>query len=138
MSENSIKLKDKVLERVEKIKYLGIWITSKLSCKAHLFQRKASAYQALYSLKTLGLELKDLNGRVKMTMFKTLIRSVSLYGFDCLVMNVSDAEKLRRFDHVILKQLFGLYRAKIFMAAVGLNGISNHVKKLNLALNLKI
>ena len=142
-SENSIRINDKVLERVERIKYLGIWITSKLNCKDRLiftdrlFQRKASAYQALFSLRNLGLEINDLTGRVKLTMFKTLIRSVNLYGFDCLAMCATEMEKLRRFDHVMLKQLFGLYKrskAKIFMAAVGLNGISNQLMKLQLAL----
>jgi hypothetical protein len=69
-------------------------------------------------------------------MFKTLIRSVSLYGFDCLAINAIETEKLRRFDHVLIKQLFGLYkrsRAKIFMAAVGLNSICNQLRKQYLA-----
>ena len=36
-SEQSIKLKDKILERVDKIRYIGIWISSKLNSSFDLF-----------------------------------------------------------------------------------------------------
>lgn len=62
-----------------------------------------------YTFKGL-LVFKLLKRKTKLTLYKTLIRSVTVYGAEYWKMNSSDKRILLAFERKIIKKIYGLVR----------------------------
>ena len=71
----TLKLDNKTIERVEKVKYLGMVISSNLKNTNHLLNRIALSYAAIGKLnKETMFDNRNLNPYVKFHQYKTYIR----------------------------------------------------------------
>ena len=54
------------------------------------------------------LKSKQLKRKIKLTIYKTIIRPVLLYGSETWTLTKTDTNKLRTFENKALRKIYGL------------------------------
>lgn len=110
VKEKGLKADGEKVEIVDEIKYLGIWINDELSAtKAidHAIKKSNTAFGLIGYL----LKKKSLDVKVKMTMYRTLIRPTMLYGAEVWRnITAKDTERLMIKERKFLRTITGLRR----------------------------
>ena len=102
--ENVIKVKHMAFERVNSFVYLGTLITAddKISAKIN---NRITANRS-YGLVNM-LKAKNINRKHKVTLYKTLIKPVLMYGVETWVLSKADELRLGVFERKILRRIYG-------------------------------
>jgi hypothetical protein len=103
---NSISVGEYKLQRVGRFKYLGCMIDKENRRTAKIKNRLMLANRSYYSLMR-HLKSKIINGKIKLLLYKTIIRHVLSYGAETWVMTKEIEEHLRCFERKILRKIFG-------------------------------
>ena len=75
-----IKIKEAIFQPKELVKYLGIWLDSKLSFKAHVEKKIASAQKVLIQIERLSNTERGLSFQAMRQLYIACISSVADYG----------------------------------------------------------
>lgn len=93
-------------ERVGDFKYLGALITDKNENNMEIKARIAAGNRAYFSFLNL-LKSKIVSRKTKLTIYRTVIRPVVLYGSETWTMTVKDERDLNIWERKVLRKVFG-------------------------------
>lgn len=93
-------------EVVKEFTYLGSVISSENNESLEIGKRIVKANRAYFSLTPL-LRSKELSRKIKVIIYKTLIRPIIMYGSECWALKQADGARLGTFERKILRRIFG-------------------------------
>lgn len=93
-------------EAVNEFVYLGTSITNTNNVSSEIKRRITLANRCYYGLNR-QLSSRALSRRTKLSLYKTLILPVLLYGAEAWTMTAADEQSLGTFERKILRKIFG-------------------------------
>lgn len=97
---------EKVMVIVNEFKYLGIHLTNKNEEMVEIQARIQTANKAYFSVLPI-FRNRDINQRLKVMLYKTLIRSIVMYGSETWTLSKKAVEKIDSFERKILRRIYG-------------------------------
>ena len=94
-----------VYERVNEFKYLGAQINDQNEMHLEIRARMAAGNRCYYALQKL-LRSSYLNRKLKILVYRVVIRPIVLYGSETWTLRKSDKELLRAWERKILRRVF--------------------------------
>jgi len=99
-------------ERLEEFKYLGITLTNKNSIVEEIKSRLRSGNACYHSVQNL-LSSRLLSKNLKIKIYRTIIVPVVLYGCETWSLILREERKLRVFEKMVLRRIFGPRRDEV-------------------------
>jgi hypothetical protein len=109
---HNIKLNNKTFERVEQFKYLGTTLTNRNSIQEEIKSRLKSGSVCCHSVQDL-LSSSLLSKNRKIKIHRTITLSVVLYRFETWSLTLREVHRLRVFDNMVLRRIFGPKRDEV-------------------------
>jgi len=109
---HSVRTDNSTFERVEELKYLGTALTNQNSIAEEIKSRlrsESACYQSVQNLLSSRLLSKNL----KIKIYRTIILPVVLYGCDTWSLTLRGERKLRVFENMVLRRIFGRRREEV-------------------------
>jgi len=107
-----VRTDNRTFERVEEFKYLGTTLTYQNSILEEIESRLKSENAYYNSVQNL-LSSKLLSKNLKIKIYKTIIVPVVLYGCETWSLTLREERKLRVFENMVLRRIFGPKRDKV-------------------------
>ena len=107
--EIELRLGDTVLELVDNFKYLGVMINEKCSMEFEINNRIAKFSQNVGLMYPLFKE-KHISTRVKILIYKSILRPLLVYGCECWVLTTKLKSKVQAAEMRILRLIKGVTR----------------------------
>ena len=107
-----MRIDNSTFERVEEFKYLGTTLTNQNSILEEIKSRLRSANACYHSMQNL-LSSRLLSKNLKIKIYRTIILPVVLYGCETWSLTVREEEKLRVFENMVLRRIFGSRRDEV-------------------------
>ena len=112
---HSVRIDNSTFERVEEFKYLGTTLTNQNSIPEEIKSRLReeiksrlrsgnACYLSEQNLLSTRLQSKNL----KIKIYRTTILPVVLYGCETCSLTLREERKLRVFENMVLRRIFGL------------------------------
>jgi hypothetical protein len=111
---HSMKMDNSSIERVAEFKYLGTILTNQnsiqeeIKCRLKLWN---DCYNSVQNLLPSSLLSKTL--KIKIRVYRTIIVSVVLYGFETWSLTLREERRLRVFENRVLRRVFGPKRDEV-------------------------
>ena len=93
-------------EKVEGFKYLGTTLTIQNSIREEIKSRQRSGNACYHSVQNL-LSSRLLSKNLKIKIYRTTILPVVLYGFETWSLTLREERKMRVFENMVLRRIFG-------------------------------
>ena len=106
------KIDNSSIERVEEFKYLGTTLTNKNSIQEEINSRLKLGNACYYSKQNL-LSSSLLSKKLKVTIYRTIILPVVLYGCETWSLTLRDERRSRVFENRVLRRGYGPKRDKV-------------------------
>src|SRR5436190_10385734 len=107
----SVKVGETVFQPKELVKYLGIWLDSKLSFKAHVEKKIASAQKILMQIERLSNTEKGLSFQAMRQLYIACISSVADYGVPIWWDNQKHLlEKFQKLQNQTLRKILDTFK----------------------------
>jgi hypothetical protein len=103
---HNIKIDNKSFERVEEFKYLGAALTTRNSIHEEIKSRLKSGNACYHSVQNL-LSSRLLSKNTKITVYRTVILPVVLYGCETWSLTLREEQRLRVFENRVLRRILG-------------------------------
>jgi len=97
---------------VEEIKYLGTTLTNQDSIAEEIKSSLRSGNACYYSVQKL-LSSRLLSKNLKIKIYRTIILPVVLYGCEAWSLTLQKERKLRVFENMVLRKIFGTRRDEV-------------------------
>jgi len=97
---------------VEEFKYLGTTLTNQNSIAEEIKSRLKSGNACYHSVQNL-LFSRLLSKNLKIKIYRTIIFPVALYGCETWSLTLREERKLRVFENVVLRRIFGPRRDEV-------------------------
>src|SRR5215470_8129366 len=110
--DDSVKIDNSSIERVEEFKYLGTTLTDQNSIQEEIKSRLKlgnACYHSVQNLLSSRLPSKNL----KIKIYRTIILPVVLYGCETWSLTSREAHRLRVFENGVLRRIFGPKRDEV-------------------------
>ena len=108
----SVRIDNSTFERVEEFKYLGTNLTNQNSIGEEIKSRLRSG-NACYHLVQNLLSSRLLSKNLKIKIYRTIILPVILYGCETWSLTLREERKLRVFENMVLRRIFGPRRDEV-------------------------
>ena len=109
----SVRIDSSTFERVEEFKYLGTTLTYQNSIAEEIKSRFRSGNACYHSVQNL-LSSRLLSKNLKIKIYRTIILPVVLlYGCEVLSLTLREERKLRVFENMVLRRIFGPRRDEV-------------------------
>jgi len=99
-------------ERVEGFKYLGTTLTNQISIPEEINSRLRLGNACYHSVQKL-LSSRLLSKNLKIKIYRTIILPVVLYGCEAWSLTMREERKLRMFENMVLRRIFGPRRNEV-------------------------
>ena len=109
---HSVRIDNGTFERVEEFKYLGTTLTNQNSILEEIKSRLRSGNACYHSVQNL-LSSRFLSKNLKIKIYRTIILPVVLYGCETLSLTLREERKLRVFENMVLRRIFGPRRDEV-------------------------
>ena len=109
---HSVRIDNFTFERVEGFKYLGTTLTNQNSIAEEIKSRLMSGNACYHSVQNL-LSSRLLSKNVKIKIYRTIILPVVLYGCETWSLTLREERKLRVFENMVLRRIFGPRRDEV-------------------------
>jgi hypothetical protein len=96
----------KVYQEVTDVKYLGSIITSDNNCERDTEVRMAAGNQCYYTL-TKIMKSRAISTSIRLKIYRTIIRSIIMYGYEGWTISEHTEEALRVWDRKTLRKVYG-------------------------------
>ena len=107
-----MRIDNNTFERVEGFKYLGTTLTNQNSIAEEIKSRLRSGNACYHSVQKL-LSSRLLSKNVKIKIYRTIILPVVLYGCENWSLTLRGERKLRVFENMLLRRIFGPMRDEV-------------------------
>jgi len=107
-----VRIDNSTLERVEEFKYLGTTLANQDSIAEEIKSRMRSGNACYHSVQNL-LSSRLLSKNLKIKIYRTIIFPVVLYGCETWSLTLWEERKLRVFENMVLRRIFGSKRDKV-------------------------
>ena len=104
---HSVRIHNSTFERVEEFKYLGTTSTNQNSIPEEIKSILRSGNACYHSVQNL-LSSRLLSKTLKIKIYRTTILPVVLYGCETWSLTLREERKLRVFENMVLRRIFGL------------------------------
>jgi len=102
----SVRIDNNTFETVEEFKYLVTILTNKNSIAEEIKSRLRSGNACYHSVKNL-VSSRLLSKNVEIKIYRIIILPVVLYGCETLSLTLRKERKLRVFENMVLRRIFG-------------------------------
>jgi len=109
---HSVRIDNSTFERVEEFKYLGTTLTNQNSIAEEIKSRLRSENACCHLMQNL-LSSRLLSKNVKIKINRTIILPVVLYGCEIWSLILREERKLRVFENMMLRRIFGPRRDEV-------------------------
>jgi hypothetical protein len=109
---HGIKIANRSLEGVAKLKYLGTTLTDQNCMQEEIKSRLNSGNACYHSVQSL-LSSRMLSRNVKVKIYKTIILPVVLYGCETWSLTLREEHRLRVYENRVLRGIFGPKRDEV-------------------------
>ena len=107
----SVKVEDTIFQPKEVVRYLGVWLDSKLSFKTHVEKKIASAKKLLMQIKRLSNTEKGLTFQAMRQLYMACISSVADYGVPVWWNNQQHLlEKFQKLQNQALRKILEVFK----------------------------
>jgi len=103
---HSVRVDNSTFERREEFKYLGTTLTNQNFILEEIKSRLRSG-DACYHLVQNLLSSRLLSKNLKIKIYRTIILPVVLYGYETWSLTLRQERKLRVFENMVLRRIFG-------------------------------
>jgi hypothetical protein len=103
---HSVRTDNITFERVEEFKYLGTTLTNQNSIREEIKSRLKLGNACYHSVQNL-LSSRLLSKKLKIKIYRTKILPVVLYGCEAWSLTLREERKLRMFENMVLRRIFG-------------------------------
>jgi len=103
---HSVRIDNSTFERVEEFKCLGRTLTNQNSIAEEIKSRLRLGNACYHSVQNL-LPSKLLSKNLKIKIYRTIILPIVLYGCKTWSLTLREERKLRVFENVVLRRIFG-------------------------------
>ena len=103
---HSVRMDNSIFERVEELKYLGTTLTNQNSILEEIKSRLRSGNACYHSVQNL-LSSRLPSKNLKIKICRTIILPVVLYGCETWSLTLREERKLRVFENMVLRRIFG-------------------------------
>jgi len=107
-----VRIDNSTYERVEEFKYLGTTSTNQNSIAEEIKSRLRSGNACCHSAQNL-LSSRLLSKTLKMKIYRTITLPVVLYGCEAWSLTLREERKLRVFENMVLRRIFGTRRDEL-------------------------
>jgi len=107
-----VRIDNSTFKRVEEFKYLGTALTNQNSIAEEIKSRTRSGNACYHSVQNL-LSSRLLSKNLKIKIYTTIILPVVLYGCENWSLTLGEERKLRVFENMVLRRIFGPRRDKV-------------------------
>ena len=108
----SVRIDNSTFERVEGFKYLGTTLTNQNSTTVEIKSRLRSGNACYHSVQNL-LSSRLLSKNLKLKIYRTIILPVVLCGYETWSLKLREERKLRVFENMVLRRIFGPRREEV-------------------------
>ena len=137
-----LKLDNKIIDRVDKVTYLGTVISDNLKSKSHILNRIALSFAGVSRLnKETLFDSIQLNPNVKFQQYKTYIRPLLTHGLENLVLYKKEIRQLQSTETGIILRNLNLpprLRTSLLLMLLKLQKISNKNKAFKSAFFIRL
>ena len=140
-SHTKLKLNNDEITEVSKIKYLGVWINSKLNSSDHIDERRSNTVKAFNALRKTGITDFCVNPDVKSFMYKVYCRPILFYGIENMNLSQQDLKQIQTTESTLIKYALNLYKtvkSKNLLKAINLELVEDRVKELKMNFFLRL
>jgi len=109
---HSVRIDNSTFERVEGFKYLGTTLTNQNSIAVEIKSRLRSGNACCHSVQNL-LSSRLLSKNLKIKIYRIIILPVVLYGCESWSLTLREKRKLRVFENMVLRRIFGPRRDEV-------------------------
>ena len=109
---HSVRIDNSTFERVEEFKYLGTTLTNQNSIAEEIKSRLRSGNACYHSVQNI-LSSRLLSKNLKIKIYRTIILPVVLYGYETWLLTLGEERKLRVFENMVLRRIFGPRRDEV-------------------------
>jgi hypothetical protein len=109
---HNIKVDNKSFERVEQFKCLGTTLTNRNSIQEEIKSRLKSGRACYHSVQDL-LSSSLLSKNTKIKTYRTVSLPVVLYGCETWSLTLREEHRLRVFENMVLRRIFGSKRDEV-------------------------
>jgi len=102
----SVRIDNSTFERVEVFKYLGTTLTNKNSIREEIKCRLRSGNACYHSVQNL-FSFRLLSRKLKIKIYRTIMLPFVLYGCEAWSLTLREERKLRMFENIVLRKIFG-------------------------------
>jgi len=107
-----VRIDNSTFERVEEFKYLGTTLTNKNSIAKEIKGRLRSGNACYHSVQNL-LSSRLLSKNLEIKIYRTIILPVVLYGCETWSLILREERKLRVYENMVLRRIFGSRRDEV-------------------------
>jgi len=107
-----VRIDNSTFERVEEFKYLGTTLTYQNSIAEEIKSRLRPVNACYHSVQNL-LFSRLLSKNLKIKIYRTIIVPVVLYGCETWSLTLREERKLRVFENIVLRRIFGPRRDEV-------------------------
>jgi len=108
----SVRIDNSTFERVEEFKYLGTTLTNQNFIPEEIKSRLRSGNACYHSVQNL-LSSRLLSKNLKIKIYRIIIFPVLLYGCEAWSLTLREERKLRAFENMVLRRIFGPRRDEV-------------------------
>ena len=109
---HSVRIDNSTFERVEVFKYLGTTLKNKNSIADEIKSSLRSGNACYHSVQNL-LRSRSPSKNLKIKIYRTTILPVDLYGCEAWSLTLREERKLRMFENMVLRSIFGPRRDEV-------------------------
>jgi len=107
-----VRIDNSTFERVEGFRYLGTTLTNQNSIAEEIKSRLRSGNVSYHSVQNL-LSSRLLSKNLQIKIYRTIILPVVLYGCETCSLTLREERKLRVFENMVLRRIFGPRRDEV-------------------------
>jgi len=109
---HSVRIDNSTFKRVEEFRYLGTTLTNQNSIPEEIKIRLKSGNACYHSVQNL-LSSRLLSKNLKIKLYRTIILPIDLYGCETWSLALREEIKLRAFENMVLRRIFGTKRYEV-------------------------
>jgi len=102
----SVRIDKSTFEKLEDFKYLGTNLTSQNSIAEEIKSRLRSGNASCHSVQNI-LSSRLLSKNLKIKIYRIIILPIVLYGCETWSLTLQEERKLRVFENIVLRRVFG-------------------------------